>query len=162
MATGSVIGFETGRRMTAQRSVDEWSSDRFLKAFISTLVLEGRRSIRPREKYVRRGFQRVVEMLDERARSLLAQSAPSAEVRPWIDTRNRLRLSPTGGVENWESALRAAQLTFTKVGNPYYELVSFDLDEARAESELEQLSPEQRDFVDRAAKSFLEQVAQAD
>jgi hypothetical protein len=139
-----------------------WSPDRFLKAFISTLVLAGHRSIPPRQKYVRRGFQRVAEMLDERTRSLLAQNAPSSEVRPWIDTSNRLRLSPTGGVDNWESALRSAQLTFTKVGNPSYELVSFDLDKARAQSELDQLSPAEREFVGKAGQVFMEQMAQAD
>ena len=145
-----------------KREVGEWSPDRFLKAFISTLVLAGHGSIPPRQKFVRRGFQRVAEMLDERTRSLLAQNIPSAEIRPWIDTSNRLRLSPTGGVDSWESALRSAQLTFTKVGNPYYELISFDLDKARAQSELDQLSPDERDFVGRVGEAFMEQMAQAD
>lgn len=136
--------------------------DRFIKAFISSLVLAGHRSIPPREKYVRRGFRRVAEMLDEQGRVLMSRQAPPTEVRPWIETRNRLRLSPTGGIDNWESALRSAQFTFTKVGNPSYELVSFDVDKARAQSELDQLPSDQREFVERAAHVFLEQMALAD
>jgi hypothetical protein len=100
-------------------------------------------------------------MLDERARALLAEKAPISEVRPWIDAGNQLRLSPTGGAENWERALRSAQLTFTKVGNPDYELVSFIIDKARACSELEYLAPDQREFVARAADVFVQQIADA-
>ena len=137
-----------------------FSPDKFLKAFIATLVLAGHRSIPPRDRAVRKGFQRVVELLDEQTRSILAQKVSILEAAPWINTSNRLRLSPTGGVENWESALRSAQFTFTKVGNPYYELISFDIDKARAESELEHMSEADRDFVARAARSFLDQVAQ--
>jgi hypothetical protein len=134
------------------------SPDRFIKGFIANLVLAGKQSIPPRDAHVRRGLKLVVEMLDERARSLLAGDAAFATVRPWIDSGNQLRLSPTGGAENWERALRSAQLTFTKVGNPDYEVITFVIDPARAESEIEHLSPVHREFVARAAKAFIEQA----
>lgn len=140
--------------------VETFSPDRFLKGFIASLVLAGQRSIPPRERGVRKGFQRVVELLDEKTRSLLEQKVSIMDAAPWINASNRLRLSPTGGVENWESALRSAQFTFTKVGNPYYELISFDIDPARAQSELEKLGNVEREFVRRAARVFLDQVEQ--
>lgn len=134
------------------------SPDRFIKGFIANLVLAGHQSIPPRDPLIRRGLRRVVEMLDEQTRALLAEKVPLKTVRPWVDASNRLRLSPTGGVENWERALRAAQLTFTQVGNPTYQLISFEIDDARAESELEHLDSATRDFIARAAKEFIAQA----
>ena len=136
-----------------------FSPDKFLKGFIASLVLAGQRSIPPRERAVRLGFRRVVDLLDEEARSRMAGLAPLSEAAPWINASNRLRISPTGGVENWESALRSAQFTFTKVGNPYYELISFDIDKSRAQSELDELGTKEREFVTRAAKTFLDELA---
>ena len=132
--------------------------DRFIKGFIANLVLAGYNSIPPRAPKVRGGLGRVVEMLDERARSMLADNASLMTARPWIDAGNQLRLSPTGGVENWERAFRAYQLTFTKVGNPSYELVSFEIDKARAKSELDGLDAEFREFVASAAQAFMERA----
>lgn len=141
-----------------KRQSSEAAPDRFIKGFIAQLVLAGHSSIPPRDPHVRRGLRRVVEMLDEQARLILAEQNSFASARPWIDAGNQLRLSPTGGVENWERALRSAQLTFTKVGNPSYELVSFEIDEARANSELERLEPKFRMFVEQAAGAFIEQA----
>jgi hypothetical protein len=142
----------------ATSSRTDRAPDRFIKGFIANLVLAGHQSIPPREPKVTQGFWRVVEMLDERARKMLSQKASFSSVRPWIDAGNQLRLSPTGGVENWERALRAAQLTFTKVGNPDYELVSFEIDRARAQSELDHLDAEFRTFVADATTAFLEKA----
>lgn len=146
--------------MPAERNtmIEGLAPDRFVKGFIAKLVLEGHRSIPPRDPHVRRGLKRVVEMLDEQARLLMAQEGGMASARPWIDAGNQLRLSPTGGVENWERALRSAQLTFTQVGNPDYELVSFEIDPARAESELTHLEPSFRNFIDQAAAAFIKQA----
>lgn len=138
--------------------MEDVAPDRFVKGFIAKLVLEGHSSIPPRDPHVRRGLKRVVEMLDEKARSFMTQEGAMARARPWIDAGNQLRLSPTGGVENWERALRSAQLTFTKVGNPDYELVSFEIDPARAESELAHLEPSFRSFIDQAVTAYIKQA----
>jgi hypothetical protein len=143
---------------TQRRNPSEVGPDRFIKGFIANLVLSGHSSIPPRDPLVRRGLKRVVEMLDERARALLAANATMSNVRPWIDTGNQLRLSPTGGVENWERALRSEQMNFTKVGNPDYELVSFEIDPARAQSELDRLEPDFRTFVEQATMAFMERA----
>ena len=141
-----------------QTKLNAPAPDRFIKGFIAELVIAGHTSIPPRNPQVRRGLKRVVEMLDEQAKAALGSRSDFVTAKPWIDTSNELRLSPTGGVENWERALRAAQLTFTKVGNPSYELVSFEIDSVRAQSELEHLEPSFREFVMRAANAFMEQA----
>lgn len=148
---------EANVKMSTSSRIDR-APDRFIKGFIANLVLAGHRSIPPREPKVTQGLWRVVEMLDERARTMLAQKESVSSARPWIDAGNQLRLSPTGGVENWERALRAAQLTFTKVGNPDYELVSFEIDCARAQSELDQLDGDFRSFVADVAQAFLDKA----
>jgi len=135
--------------------------DRFVKGFIANLVLSGHASIPPRDPHVRRGLKRVVEMLDEEVRRVISEGGTVSRARPWIDTGNQLRLSPTGGVENWERALRSAQLTFTKVGNPDYELVNFEIDTARAESELSHLDPAFRKFIERATEAFIDRADMA-
>lgn len=97
-------------------------------------------------------------MLDEQARRAITDTSGIVGARLWIDAGNQLRLSPTGGVENWERALRAAQLTFTKVVNPDYELVSFEIDKARAQSEIDQLDPALRAFTEQAARAFIDKA----
>ncbi len=136
--------------------------ERFIKAFIAELVLRGITGVPPRDPATRLGFARVVDLLDERSRELRSAGASLSEREEWVESANQLRLSPTGGVENWERALRAAQLTFTMVGNPDYELVSFTIDKDRARSELDRLSGEQQSFVREAAGAFEEERAAAE
>jgi hypothetical protein len=61
-------------------------------------------------------------------------------------------------MENWERALRRAQLTFTQAGNPGYEFIDFLIDKPRAKSELNSLSDEQRRVVGEALAAFMDQV----
>jgi hypothetical protein len=133
----------------------EFSTDRFIKAFIAQLVQAGKPGVPPRDPSVRRGFRKVVELIDDRVRTLRAAGTSLVVLRPWIEAGNHLRLSATGGVENWERALRSAQLTFTKVGNPGYEMVTFTIDTARAQSELASLQATEKEFVNAAVSEFL-------
>ena len=137
---------------------DGLSTDRLVKAFIAGLVLNGVKAIPPRDPEVRKALRRVVEKIDSHARKLLESGVEISVVRPWIEAGNQLRLSPTGSVENWERAFRAAQLTFVQIGNPSYEIVTFAIDAPRAESELSHLQPSQYTFVRRMADDFVQQV----
>jgi hypothetical protein len=134
------------------------STDRFVKAFIAELVLADIQAIPPRDSEVRRGLSHVVEKIDTYVRELLENGVSISDARPWIEASNQLRLSPTGGVENWERAFRAAQLTFTQIGNPSYEIVTFVIDKPRAKSELANLDKQQLSFVHDIATTFVEQV----
>lgn len=135
------------------------ASGSFVRDFIAKLVSEGYRSLPPRDPHVGRGLRRVVEMLDEEVSRILEQGNAIGTVRPWIETGNRLRLSPTGGVENWEHALRAAQPATTSTGSPDRELLTFGIDEERARSELDHLDPVYREFLNSVAAEF---IARAD
>lgn len=134
------------------------STDRLVKAFIAELVLNDIKAIPPRSNEVRRGLKSVVEKIDRYVEDLLNRGVSISEARPWIEAGNQLRLSPTGGVENWERAFRSAQLTFTQIGNPSYEIVTFIIDKPRAESELKSLDQEQSAFVHEMANAYVEQV----
>ena len=136
--------------------------DRFVKGVIAKLVLGGIQAIPPRDPDVQRAFARIVELFDGRVRELQAAHAPKRAIRSWIEAGNELRLSATGGVENWERALRSAQLTFTTVGNPTYDLVTFTIDRARADSELGSLNPETAQLVSDAADIIARGIAEAD
>lgn len=136
---------------------DRSGPEQFVKAFVAELVLNDFRSLPPRDPDFHGGLERVVELLDARATALLENEAIE-EARPWVEIANDLRFTATGGVENWERALRRAQLTFTQVGNPDYEFIDFLIDKARAKSELDSLAPEQQQFAREAANAFIAQV----
>lgn len=131
----------------------------FVKGFIAQLVLEGWHSISSRDPRVHRGFKRVVELLDERVRDMMSDDADMRQAGPWIEAGNLLRISPTGGVENWERALRAAQMTFTRPGGGAYDSVLFEIDKIRAQAELSHLASPDRRFVEAAAKEFIARAA---
>ena len=133
-------------------------TERLIKAFIAVLVLRGIKALPPRDSDVRKGLSIVVDKIDAYADRLMSEGCPISDVRPWIEAGNQLRLSPTGSVENWERAFRAAQLTFTQIGNPSYEIVTFAIDKPRALSELSNLDSQQSDFVQDIAAAFVEQV----
>jgi hypothetical protein len=137
---------------------DTTTPEQFIKAFIAELVLADFSSIPPRDPDLQEGFQKVVDLFDARASQMLEQGAPLTQIRPWVDIANELRLSSTGGMENWERALRRAQLTFTQAGNPGYEFIDFLIDKARAQSELDSLSDEQRQVASEALAAFITQV----
>lgn len=130
----------------------------FLKGFIAQLVLEGLRSISSRDPEVHRGLKRVVELLDGRVREILDDSDDVRLAGPWIATGNLLRLSPTGGVENWERALRSVQMTYTRIGGNDSDSVAFEIDAVRAKDELAHLPPADRAFVKQAATAFIERT----
>lgn len=133
----------------------------FVKGFIAQLVIEGWRSISSRDPLVHRGFKRVVEMLDDRVRHILSQDADMRRAGPWIEAGNLLRLSSTGGVENWERALRAAEMTFTRPGAEAYDSVAFEIDDVRARAELSDLAAPDREFIKQAAEAFIERAGAA-
>ena len=138
------------------------TTEQFIKAFIAELVLNDIKAIPPRDIGVRRGLKLVVDKIDERVETIMREGKGISAARPWIDTGNQLRLSPTGSVENWERAFRAAQLTFVQVGNPSYEIVTFAIDKPRAESEMASLDPEQGAFVRQIADVFVRKVQDAE
>jgi hypothetical protein len=129
--------------------------DSFIKAFVAQLVLQGYDAIAPRDPKIRLGLRRVGEILQHQVESSCLNAESTENRRGWVKTANQVRISPTGGVENWERAFRAAQLTFTQVGNPDYELITFAIDGSRAKSEIETLTDDQEKFITEVADEFL-------
>lgn len=129
----------------------------FTKGFVAELVLAQMPDIVPRDPRARRGFKKVVELLDDRARALKASGASWKEVLPVAKLANTLRMSTNGGVEGWERALRLAQLTYTRVGNPDYTEVEFSVDGVTAKIDVDRLPKVEQDLVKEAAKLFLEE-----
>jgi hypothetical protein len=130
------------------------SVDRFVEAFVAGLVLRGVNEVEVRSPQARRGFRNVVQLFDEQVGRLKANKQPWAQVWPWVHTANRLRVSPLGGVENWEHQLRCAQRAFTRIPNPTYERVNFSIDATTAEGELNKLNDDQRAMVSEAVERF--------
>jgi hypothetical protein len=131
----------------------------FTKAFVAELVVNKVHAIIPRREDARKGFERVVDLLDDRLNKLDEQGAPWEAVLPLANVANQLRTSSNGGVEGWERALHLAQLTFTSVPNPDYDVVELAIDSPSAETEVEQLSEYDQILVREAAKRFIAELS---
>ena len=140
--------------MTTTMSRPALPVERFVELFVAALVLNGWRRLTLKDPQARHALASVVDIMDQIVRDLSAGGASWDVVWPWVQTANRLRLSSTGGLENWEHQLRAAQRRFTSVPNPEYDSVDFSIDPLVAKSELESTTREHRDLVDTAVQAF--------
>ena len=133
--------------------------DRFVEAFVAGLVAEGVHQIAPKAPATRKGLKAVVEPLDELINRFEAEGLDAAELWPWVQTVNRLRLSSLNGVENWEHQLRAAQRVHTRVPNFTYERVDLAIDPVTAEGELKKVNDDQRSLIEAAVRRFQSESA---
>lgn len=135
------------------------STERFVEAFVASLVHNGWKSLAPQDPATRRGLAKVVSLLDSAIEDFDQRGTPWKEVAPWVRIANSLRPSPMGGVENWEYQLRSAQGFLTRVSNPSYEIVDLAIAPATADYELQKLSDAQRRLVDKAVNVFKSESA---
>jgi hypothetical protein len=140
--------------MTTTLSRQALPVERFVELFVAALVQNGWRRITLKDAQVRAGFEAVVNIMDDIIAGLMQSDASWDVVWPWVQTANRLRISSTGGLENWEHQLRAAQRKFTSVPNPEYDSVDFSIDPLVAKRELESISLEHQKLVDSAVQAF--------
>lgn len=138
----------------------------FLKAFISVLVLRGKKTLQPKAAAERTGFKAVVGFLaslddDELQTVLSTVSAPPSKVeRKRIAKEikriaNFLKPSAIGSYDNLVSSFRDLQLSFTDVPNYKYRRINFSVSRGYAESYLEQLDPAYRVIAETSAEKFL-------
>src|SRR5271165_5192581 len=92
----------------------------FARGFVAALVEEDRTSIQPKRPGHRIAFHKVYDYLREEA-----HRAHSSGDRDWLKQvvrlRNRLMPGITGSFDQFETALRDLQLSFTESPNVYYE-----------------------------------------
>lgn len=130
----------------------------FTKAFVAGLVMRDMYEVRPGDTATRRGFEGVVEVLDQAREAIKSQGGDKAVIRMLGRLANELRSSNTGAFDGFEAALRQVQLTFTASPNPDYDDIVFSVPKSYAEAEVSGLEPAQRKLVDSAVEIFVEQV----
>lgn len=130
----------------------------FTKAFVAGLVMRDMYEVRPDDFHTRRGFGRVVRILDEAKVKLKAEGADRDLVRRIGRLANELRASNTGAFDGFETALRQVQLTFTCSPNPEYDDIVFSVSKTYAEATVAELPHDQRRIVDDAVSVFAEEV----
>jgi hypothetical protein len=131
----------------------------FTRGLIAALVEGSRSSIQPKRPEDRRGFYKIHEYLDEEVRR-----AREGDDREWmkqiVRLRNRLMPGPTGAFDQFETAFRDLQLSFTESPNVYYEDIEFTISKPFATSTLESMDNRERELVKNAAKAFVSGSAQ--
>jgi hypothetical protein len=133
---------------------------RFCKAFVAALVLEGERVLEPKLPRVRRGFRRVIDVLESQVTTESAKGA-STWFKQLVRLRNELYPSNNGTFDSMEMTLRDLQTSSVSCPNPDYDYISFDISRVFAESILGALSDPERLLVKEAAKAFGGGIAQS-
>ncbi|MGA7453187.1 MAG: hypothetical protein WBW73_18555 [Rhodoplanes sp.] len=128
----------------------------FTKAWVASLVMRDIEAIRPHDPRDRRGFKRVVEVLDDEVNELISENAAARIILPLLTVANELRPSNTGAFEGFEAALRSLQLTFTSSSNPWYDDIEFPVSRTQAESFVSLLPDRQRELATAAAEAFVQ------
>ena len=117
--------------------------ERFARGFVAALVEGNRPSIQPKRPEHVHGFYKIREILDAE----VAQAQQGSD-REWLQQvvrlRNRLSPGPTGSFDQFETALRDLQLSFTESPNVYYEDIEFTISKPFAQSTLSNLEARER------------------
>jgi hypothetical protein len=128
--------------------------ERFTRGFVAALVERNQPSIQPKRPEHVRGFYKMRELLDAE----VARARDGTD-REWLQQvvrlRNRLSPGPTGSFDQFETALRDLQLSFTESPNVYYEDIEFTLSKPFANSTLSKLADRERSLVNNAAAAFV-------
>lgn len=128
----------------------------FTKGLVAKLIESGLHSVRPHSPDDQIGFQRIVELLNT---EIARTKAETGSMDPWyrqlVRVRNRLQPSNNGAFDNFETALRDLQYSFTGCPNAFYEEIEFEVSRPFAHSYLEDLPDRCRALVDEASRAFL-------
>lgn len=134
----------------------------FARGFVAKLIASGVSSIRPNAPADRRGFQAIIDMLNEDIASLRRTEAADRSVYiALVRLRNSLQASNTGSFDAFETALRNLQLSLTSSPNPFYDEIAFDVSRPYAQAIFNELSPDQQRIVDKAVNAFIEERVDA-
>jgi hypothetical protein len=129
----------------------------FARGFVARLITSGISAIQPHAPEDRRGFQAVVDFLDNEIKRLrgAAANVDRGAYMQLVRMRNELKASNSGAFDAFETALRDLQLSLTSSPNAFYEEIEFNVSKPYAESLVGELPPFQRDLVSGAAEAFL-------
>lgn len=131
----------------------------FAKGLIAALVSADVDSIQPKAPEHRRALRKVHKLLQDEVTSLKSGGHDRDWLKQVVRVRNSLEPGPTGAFDQFETALRDLQLTFTECPNPYYEDIDFTVTKPFASSTLAAMPPREQDLVTRAAKIFVESTS---
>ena len=129
-----------------------------MEALVASLVVKRLSAIRPNDPNVRRGFSKILQTVEDAAEAVRNDPAETPRLRQLVRLRNELRPSSSGSYEGFESALRALQLTFTSVPNPFYTEIAFTVPPAYAAATLKRTPEFERELAERAADAFVAEV----
>lgn len=127
----------------------------FTRAFIAGLVARDWDSIRPQNPSDRRGFARVVQLLDESVADLKERQESSRRILDIARIANDLRPSNSGAFDGFEAALRSMQLTLASCPNPFYEDIVFSVPKSYAQATIDDLPVMQRELIEKAVDAFV-------
>jgi hypothetical protein len=136
------------------------STEAFCAAFVSALVSSGITAIRPRSDSARRGFQSVLDRLDNAIKEA-ADSGDRDNLYSLLKIRTDLAPSSNGAYDNFESCLRSLQTSLVSSPNPAFADLRFNVSQSYAKSSLERLDPLWAQLAESAACAF-ERPASAD
>lgn len=122
----------------------------FCAALISAFVSEGITSIRPRSGVARRGFQAILNYLDE----VINKEKNKNRLYELLKIRTSLAPSLGGAYDNFEMYLRALQTSLVSSPNPALADLRFNVSSTYARSALTKLDPASASLVIAAASEF--------
>lgn len=129
----------------------------FFEAFASSLVVRDMTGVSPDEPRSRRGFSRVLAIVEAKVQEL-RDTADEDSYRQLVRLRNDLKPSSSGSYDGFEAALRSLQLTISSCPNPFYTEIAFTMPRSQAAAKLEQLGSLGRELASQSAEAFLEEV----
>lgn len=134
--------------------------EKFTRGFIAALIEDNQPSIQPKRPEHIRGFYRLRKILDDEV-----ESARNLSDREWLQQvvrlRNRIAPGPTGSFDQFETALRDLQLSFTQSPNVDYEDIEFTISKPFAKSTLTHFNEREQALLKQAAAAFIGNAAPA-
>jgi hypothetical protein len=134
--------------------------EKFTRGFIAALIEDNQPSIQPKRPEHIRGFYRLRKILDDEV-----DRARDASDRGWLQQvvrlRNRIAPGPTGSFDQFETALRDLQLSFTQSPNVDYEDIEFTISKPFARSTLKHFNDKEQALLRQAAAAFIGNAAVA-
>lgn len=131
----------------------------FFEAFVSSLVVRDLKGVSPDEARSRRGFSKVLDIVDGAVKQMRDKGGDEDSYRQLVRLRNDLKPSSSGSFDGFEAALRSLQLEMSNCPNPFYTEIAFTMPRSHAEARLGQLDPYGRELARKSAEAFLEEVA---